>query len=222
VEDAPTCSTDDDGDLPTVVTEVPLALQVPAQPERSQRARKPPRYLVDYHVGHMEMSPRGSGTPSTGKNSAPQMQNSPGSTELLRKQQHPDQHSHLANSHPALSGSVGRSRWRYPIPRTDLDPPQEKEDEATTLLPAQLVRDGATTTTTQPLRVALAILGNEPWAPGSKIEEKTQRTHPQLPCHGQSVAPPHRGCVLDSAIQAWSRILDRCTEKIENLVHHLQ
>jgi len=66
---------------------------------------------------------------------------------------------------------------------TDLEPPQEKEDEAMTLLPAQLIRDGATVATTQPLRVALAILGNEPGVPGSQIEEKTQPTHSQLPCH---------------------------------------
>jgi len=77
-----------------------------------------------------------------------------------------------------------------------------------TLLPAQPIRDGATATTTQPLRVALARLGNEPGAPGSQIEEKTQPTHPQLPRHRQSVATPYQECVLDSAIQAWSRILD--------------
>jgi len=45
---------------------------------------------------------------------------------------------------------------------TNLDPTQEREDEATALLPSQLIRDGTTATTTkptttQPLRVALAI-----------------------------------------------------------------
>jgi len=108
------------------------------------------------------------------------------------------------------------------IPIPDLDLHQEREDEATPLLPAQLIRDDATTTTTQPLQVALARLGNEPEAPSSQIEEKTQLTHPQLPRHRQSMAPPYRECVLDSAIQVWSRILDRCTEEIESLVHHFQ
>jgi len=50
---------------------------------------------------------------------------------------------------------------------TNLEPPQEKEDEAMTLLPAQLIKDGATAATTQPLRVALARLGKEPGTPGS-------------------------------------------------------
>jgi len=89
---------------------------------------------------------------------------------------------------------------QYPIPMTDLDSPQEKEDEATALLPAQLIRDGATATSTQPVRVALARLGNEPRTPGSQIEEKTQPTHPQLPRHRQSMAPPYQACVLNSAI----------------------
>jgi len=105
---------------------------------------------------------------------------------------------------------------------TDLEPPQEKEDEDMSLLPTQLIRDGATTATTQLLWVALARLGNEPGAPSSQIGENTQPTHLQLPRHWQSVAPPYRECVLDSAIQAWSRILDRCTEEIESLVHHLK
>jgi len=168
------------------------------------------------------MSPQRSGTPSTGKDSEPQLQNSPGSTRLLQKQQPPEQHSHLANRYPTLSGSVDRGRWRYPVPMTDLEPPPEKGDEATTLLPAQLIGDGATATTTQPLRVALARLGKEPRAPVSQIGDKTQPTHPQLPCHRQSVAPPYCECVLDSAIQAWSRILDQCTEEIKSLVHHLK
>jgi len=105
---------------------------------------------------------------------------------------------------------------------TDLEPPQKKEDEATTLLPAQLIRDGATAATSQPLRAALAGLDNEPGVPGSQIQEKTQPTHSQLPRHRQSMAPPYRERILDSAIQAWSDILDRCTEDIDSLVHHLQ
>jgi len=36
----------------------------------------------------------------------------------------------------------------------------------------------------------------------AQIREKTQPTHLQLPRHWQSVAPPYRECVLDSAIQA--------------------
>jgi len=87
-------------------------------------------------------------------------------------------------------------------------PPQEKEDEARTLLPAQLITDSATLATTRPLRVALARLGNEPGVPGSQIEEKTQPTHSQLPRHRQSMAPPYRERILDSAIQAWSDIID--------------
>jgi len=118
-EDTPTRVTGEGGDPPTLATEEPLALQVPVNPVRSQRDRKPPRYLTDYHVGHMEMSPQKSGTPSTGKNSEPQLQNSPGSTGLLQKQQPPD---HLDNRYPALSGDVGQDRWRYPIPMTDLEP----------------------------------------------------------------------------------------------------
>ena len=98
---------------------------------------------------------------------------------------------------------------------TDLEPPQKKEDEATTLLPAQLIRDGTIAATTQPLRAALARLGDEPGVPGSQIEERTEPTHSQLP-------PPYQERILDNAIQAWSDILDRCTEKIESLVHHLQ
>jgi len=168
------------------------------------------------------MSPQKSGTHSMGKNSEPQLQNSPGSTGLLQEQQPPDQHSHLDNRYPALSGNVGLDRWRYPIPMIDLEPPQEMEDEATSLLPVQLIRDSTTASTTQPLRVALARLGKEPRAPGSQIGEKTQPTGPQLPRHRQSVPPPYRECVLDSAIQAWSCVLDQCTEEIESLVHHLQ
>jgi len=210
------------GTPPSVVTEEQLAPPAPAQPERSLRARKPPRYLADYPVGHMEVFPQRSSTPNTGKSSEPQLQNSPGSTGLLQRRQPPDQHSHLDNRYPALSGNVGQSRWQYTIPMTDLDPPPEKEDEALTLLPVQLIGDRATTATTQPLRVVLARLGKEPGAPGSQIEEKIQPTHSQLPCHRQSMAPPYRECVLDSAIQAWSDILDRCTEEIESLVHHLQ
>jgi len=170
----------------------------------------------------MEVSPQRSGTPSRDKNSEPQLQNSPGNTGLLQKQQPPDQRSHLDNRYPALSGNVGQGRWRYPIPMTDLEPPQEKDDEATSLIPAQLSGDGATAATTQPLRVALERLGKEPGAPVSQIGEKTQPPHPQLPRHRQCVAPPYRECVLDSAIQAWSHILDRCTEEIESLVHHLK
>jgi len=197
-----------------------VALPAPVPQGRSQRARKPPGYLSDYHVGHMEMSPQRSGTPSTDKNSKPQLQNSPGSTGLLQKQQPPDQHSHLDNTYPSPSSNVGRSRWRYPIPMIDLEPPQEKDDEATTLLPAQLLRDGATAATTQPLRAALARLGNEPGIPGSQIEEKTQPTYSQLP--RKSMAPPYRERILDRAIQAWSDILDRCTEEMESLMHHLE
>ena len=156
-EDTPTRVPGEGGDPPTMTAEVPVAPPAPVPQGRSQRARNLPGYLADYHVGHMEMSPQRSGTPSTGKNSKPQLQNSPGSTGLLQKQQPPDQHSHLDNRYPSPSGNVGRSRWRYPIPMTDLEPPQKKEDEATTLLPAQLIRDGATVATTQPLRVALAM-----------------------------------------------------------------
>jgi len=58
--------------------------------------------------------------------------------------------------------------------------PSEKEDEATTLLPAQLIRDGTTVATTPPLRVALARLGKEPGVPGSQIEEKTHSTHKSI------------------------------------------
>jgi len=212
---------------PPTMPEEPLRVQEPATLGRSQRSRRPPRYLADYHVGHMEMSPQRSGTPSTGKNSEPQRQNSPDSTGRLQKQQPPHRHSHLANSHPALSGHVGRGRRRYPIPMNCLDPTQETEDEATTLLPAQLIRAGATATTTeltttQPLRVALAWLGNDPGPPGSQKEEKIRPAHPQLPRHWQSRAPPYRESVLDTVIQAWSRILDRCTAEIESLVHQLK
>jgi len=105
---------------------------------------------------------------------------------------------------------------------TDLELPQEKEDEATTPLHAQLIRYGATVATTQPLRVALARLGIEPGVPGSQIEVKTQPTHSPLLCHRQSMAPPYQERILDSAIQAWSDIRDRCTEEIESLMHHLQ
>jgi len=103
---------------------------------------------------------------------------------------------------------------------TDLEPPQEKEDEATTLLPAQLIRDGTTAATTQLLRAALARLDNEPGVPGSQVEGRTQPTHSQL--HQKSMAPPYQERILDNAIQAWSDILDRCAEEIESLVHHLE
>jgi len=185
-----------------------MAPTAPAQSERSQRARKPPRYLADYHVGHMEMTPQRCGTPSIGKNSEPQLQNSPGSTGLLQRRQPPDQLSHLDNRYPALSSNVGQGRQQYPIPMTDLDPPPEKEDEAMTLLPVQLNRDRVTAATTQPLRVVLARLGKEPGAPGSQIDEKIQLTHSQLPHHQQSMAPPYQERILDSAMQAWSDILD--------------
>jgi len=135
-EDTPTRVMGEGGDPSTLATEEPLALQMLAHPGRSQRDKKPPRYLVDFHVGHMEMSPQRIGTPSMGKNFKPQLQNSPGSTGLIQRQQPPDQHSQLNNRYPALSGNVGRGRCGYPIPMTGLEPPQEKEDKATSLIPA--------------------------------------------------------------------------------------
>jgi len=80
----------------------------------------------------------------------------------------------------------------------DLEPPQEREDEATTLLPAQLFGDGTTAATTQPLRAALARLDNEPGAPGSQIEERTQPIHSQLP--QKSMARPYQERIPDNAI----------------------
>jgi len=46
------------------VAEEPPAPQEPVFIERSQTDRRTPRYLVDYYVGHMEMFPQRSGTPS--------------------------------------------------------------------------------------------------------------------------------------------------------------
>jgi len=132
-----------------------------------------------------------------------------------------------------LANSLNRLDCRRELPCSASTPSRNLSDyrperwwgsttPSTSLLPAQLIKDGATAATTQPLRGALARLGKEPRTPGSQIGEKTRPTHPQLPRHRQSVAPPYRECVLDSAIQAWSRILDRCTEEIESLVHHLK
>jgi len=47
-----------------VVAEEPLALAAPELPERSQRTRRPLRYLADYAVGHLELPPR-EGSPSS-------------------------------------------------------------------------------------------------------------------------------------------------------------
>jgi len=63
-ENTPSHVTGEGGDPSTVVAEEPLAPPAPVQPERSQRARRPPRYLTDYAVGHMELPPR-DGSPSS-------------------------------------------------------------------------------------------------------------------------------------------------------------
>jgi len=63
-ENTPTHVMGEGGDPPTVVAEEPLAPPLPVQPERSQSARRPPRYLADYAVGHMELPPR-DGSPSS-------------------------------------------------------------------------------------------------------------------------------------------------------------
>jgi len=46
------------------VTEEPQALTEPVQLERSQRDRRPPRYLADYAVGHLELPPHDSSPPN--------------------------------------------------------------------------------------------------------------------------------------------------------------
>jgi len=67
------------GGAPPTTPKKPPRAQEPATLERNQRSRRPPRYLADYHVGHMKMSPRRNGTPSAGENPGPWMQNSPDS-----------------------------------------------------------------------------------------------------------------------------------------------
>jgi len=47
-----------------VVAEKPLAPAAPVLPERSQKTRRPPRYLADYAVGHLELPSR-EGSPSS-------------------------------------------------------------------------------------------------------------------------------------------------------------
>jgi len=63
-ENTPTRVMGEGGNPPTVVAKEPLAPPAPVQPERSQRARRPPRYLADYAVGHLELPPR-DGSPSS-------------------------------------------------------------------------------------------------------------------------------------------------------------
>lgn len=58
--------------------------------ERSQESRRPLRYLDDYHIGHVNLSPQKSCAPSTGENSEPRMQSTPGSVKLLQRQRPPD------------------------------------------------------------------------------------------------------------------------------------
>jgi len=64
-EDTPTRMLDEGGDPPTTAAEEPLAPSRPAQTERSQRPRRPPRYLADYAVGHLELPPPRDGSPSS-------------------------------------------------------------------------------------------------------------------------------------------------------------
>jgi len=47
-----------------VVAEEPLAPSAPVLPEKSQRTRRPPRYLADYTAGHLELPPH-EGSPSS-------------------------------------------------------------------------------------------------------------------------------------------------------------
>jgi len=66
VEDAPTRSTGEcRNPLPPRVEEPPTP-QEPVYLGRSQRDRRAPRYLADYHVGHMELPFQRGSTPSTG------------------------------------------------------------------------------------------------------------------------------------------------------------
>jgi len=63
-DDTPTRIAGRSGDpLPMVVADEPLAPAAPVLPERSQRTRRPPRYLADYAVGQLELPSR-EGSPS--------------------------------------------------------------------------------------------------------------------------------------------------------------
>jgi len=53
-------------DVSTHSTRGALRVQEPATLEKSQRNKRPPGYLADYHVGHMELLSLGDSTPSTG------------------------------------------------------------------------------------------------------------------------------------------------------------
>jgi len=63
-EDTPTRIAGRGGDLPMVIAEEQRASTTPVPPARSQRTRRPPGYLADYAVGHLELPPR-EGSPSS-------------------------------------------------------------------------------------------------------------------------------------------------------------
>jgi len=54
VKDIPTLGTGGGGPPPTTIDD-PQRIQNSVTLGKSQRTRRPPRYLADYHVGHMEL-----------------------------------------------------------------------------------------------------------------------------------------------------------------------
>jgi len=196
-----------------VVAEEPPAPPAPVQQERSQRARRPPRYLADYAVGHLELPP-------------PPREGSPSSTDdypiLVENSLHyPGEISDRILEGTRLRELSFQNSMEFPIGRVTRtsavmgrSPPAEQSKEHMEIKevsqpdspppPAPVPAPSGNRTPLSPRRcvppalVALSPNGSSSSSPPGRsrayytvttlqaqIREKTQPTHPQLPVTGK-------------------------------------
>jgi len=123
----------------------------------------------------------------------PRMQSSPDSATWLQRRRPTNWPRHLTNNYPVSLGCIGPGIQWYPECMDRLDPTQEAEDKASTLLPAQLIKADIFTTVTKPtitqlLQVALARLGSEHGLQG--IKEKNDLASSPAFAHWQQIRAP--------------------------------